>query len=546
MSTETDERVTSSFAGQPDDLSTTGRPSAGAERAHTEAALVASERRFTLAMRAARMGTWTLDVATHEHWRDAHLNRLLGLPAVDSSQPFADFLTHIHPDDRATVASAFDTSVREDRRLNVEFRVVWPDGTVRWLRDQGDVFQASGGTEMAGACVDVTERREAEEAVRSSEERLRRIVRSATDFAILTLTPERTVTSWSPGAVAIFGYPVSEIIGRSADILFTPEDRAAGTPAKEAETARTAGRAEDERWHLRKDGSRFYASGVVTPLGPGGAQGFVKVARDLTERKRMEDALRQAQVQLEEKVAARTRELQAEVAEHIRTEEARTVLQRQLSTVQEDERRRVARDLHDQTGQLLASLSLAVRAVADAGPLGPRALERLGQVQQVADELGRQVHELAVRLRPVALDDLGLLAALRELTSQWSAQSGVSIDMQTVGLDADRLSIELETVLYRVVQEALTNVAKHAQAAQVSVVVSRHGGHATAVIEDDGRGFDPSAVGRGRLGLVGMRERVTQIGGRLEIESVPGQGTTLIARLPLRPVTLPPVSPPRP
>ena len=500
-----------------------------------------SERRLELALAAARMGTWTLDVRTGVQTRDAHLNRLLGLPSVESIQPFTEFLTHVHPDDRVTFTAAFDASIHQGVTLNVEFRVVWPDGTTRWLRDQGDVLQVSHGVYMAGACVDVTERKEAEEAVRESEERLRLIVRSATDYAIYTITPDRVVTSWSPGAMAIFGYAAPEIIGRSGDILFTPEDRAAGAPDEETEKARREGRAEDERWHVRKNGSRFYASGVTTPLGPRGSRGFVKVARDLTERKRMEDALREARTRLEEKVVERTRELQAEVAEHVRTEAARTVLQRQMATVQEEERRRIARDLHDQTGQLLAGLALAVKAVGLNGPLPPAAAECLAEVKRMANELGEQVHDLAVRLRPTALDDTGLWSALSELTTQWSSRSGVPVDLQTVGIEEGRLPEEVETAVYRVVQEALTNVAKHAEASQVSVVVSRRQDHVTAIVEDDGHGFEPEAVSQGRLGLVGMRERVEQVGGQLDIESSPGHGTTILVRLPVAPTPLPPV-----
>ncbi|RYE92030.1 MAG: hypothetical protein EOO75_07595 [Myxococcales bacterium] len=188
---------------------TARRSRAEVERARAEQRLRATERRLDLALTAARMGIWTLDVRTGLHTRDAHLNRLLGQPPAETTRPFADFLSHMHPDDRGACAAAFDASIHQGVTLNVEFRVVWPDGTVRWLRDQGDVFQDSGGVHMAGACVDVTERREAEEAVRESEERLRLIVRSATDYAIYTLTPDRIVTSWSPGAVATFGHAAS-------------------------------------------------------------------------------------------------------------------------------------------------------------------------------------------------------------------------------------------------------------------------------------------------------------------------------------------------
>jgi two-component system, chemotaxis family, CheB/CheR fusion protein len=270
-------------------------------RKQTESALRASEERLRLALAAARMGIWTWDVATGAQMRDANLNRLLGLEAVETTQPFEEFLAHVHPDDRESVVAAFHASVQQGRPLNIEFRVVRPDGAVRWLRDQGDVFGGAGEAAryLAGACVDVTDLKEAETAVREREERLRLIVEGATDYAIFALDADRRVTSWSPGARAIFGYADEEILGRSGDLLFTPEDRAAGVPEAEALTAVREGRASDDRWLARNDGSRFFASGVLTPLGEGGALGFVKVASDLTERKRMEDALREARDELE-------------------------------------------------------------------------------------------------------------------------------------------------------------------------------------------------------------------------------------------------------
>ncbi|MFO0577368.1 MAG: PAS domain-containing protein [Polyangia bacterium] len=262
------------------------------------------------------------------------------------------------------------------------------------------------------------------------------------------------------------------------------------------------------------------------------------------ERARAEAALRQANDELERRVAERTAELShavqqlwAEAREREAAELARNELRRQLDTAHEDERRRIARDLHDQTGQLLAELQLAVHTVAAASPLSPAATERLTDLQRVAAELGRQVHDLAVRLRPTALDDVGLTAALRELTTGFTARTHVPVDLEAPDpkeLGLERLPPEVETVVYRVVQEALTNIAKHAAARQVSVVVTHKDGAARVIVEDDGRGFEPGQAGAGRLGLVGMRERVTLIGGELEIESEVGRGTCLIARLPLR------------
>ncbi|MBX9679548.1 MAG: PAS domain S-box protein [Gemmataceae bacterium] len=491
---------------------------------------VRAEERLRLALAAARMGIWTLEFGTGDHTRDANLNALLGLPAAETTQPFGEFLAHVHPDDREAVRGAFAASVREGQPLNVEFRIVRPDGEVRWLRDQGDVFGDSDAhaRHMAGACVDVTERKAAEEASRASEERIRLIMES-TDFAIIALAPNRTVTHWGSGAAAIFGYAAAEIVGQSADLLFVSEDRAAQVPEREAAEAEQDGRATDERWHLRKDGTRFWASGVLNPLRDG--RGFVKVLRDLTERKRMEDEIRDARDLLEKRVTERTAELENAMDALENEMGRRRALAQRLSTAQEDEQRRFSRDLHDTVGQLMAGLSLAFKAIETAGELAPSAASRMAEAQRIMNELGRELHGLAVRLRPTSLDDIGLESALGQLVSEWSARSGVPVDFHAAGLN--RLPPDVETAIYRVVQEALTNIAKHAKASSVSVVATRPDGFVAVVVEDNGGGFDPTVTPSGRLGLLGMRERVELIGGEVDIESNAGAGTTLTVQIPI-------------
>lgn len=508
-------------------------------RRRAEEALRASELRLRLALVAARMGIWTLDLEAGLQMRDANLNRLLGLEARETAQPFEEFLAHIHPDDRPAVQGAFANSTREGCLLNIKFRVVRPDGDVRWLRDQGDVFgdAVAGARLMAGACIDITDLKEAEEAVRASEERLRLILASATDFAIFTLDAGRQVTSWSPGAARVFGYAEAEILGRSSDVLFTTEDRAAGAPEEEARTALREGRAADERWHVSKSGTRFFASGVMTPLGEAGAGGFVKVCRDLTERKHMEDALREAHDELERRVAERTGELARANAALHEAMAARTELLRRLVTAQEDERRRLSRELHDGLGQELTALILGLKELEHATPEDAPGRARLLEVERVVAGIGRAAHDLAVELRPTALDDIGVGPALSAYVARWSERTGIAADFKTVGLDGERLPPEVETAVYRVVQEALNNVAKHAEARRVSVIVARQDGELVTLVEDDGRGFDPdragSGSGRRSLGLLGMRERLGLVGGTLVIESGNGEGTVVQARVPL-------------
>lgn len=203
---------------------------------------------------------------------------------------------------------------------------------------------------------------------------------------------------------------------------------------------------------------------------------------------------------------------------------------RRVVAAQEAERRRLARELHDETGQALTSILLGLRTVGEAHD-GQELEHALGEVRELVRSTLQDVRSLAVELRPAALDDFGLVPALERLTSTFETQTGISVDLQS-SLPGKRLPPEVETALYRIVQETLTNVVKHARASSVSVILARKDGAASVLVEDDGVGFDPARTREGGLGLVGMRERVGLLGGRLAVESRPGAGTTLVAEVP--------------
>jgi signal transduction histidine kinase len=312
-------------------------------------------------------------------------------------------------------------------------------------------------------------------------------------------------------------------------------------------TARATGRAIDERWHVRKDGSRFYASGVLSTLGDAPDSGFVKIMRDLTSQKRADEELRTAHEELERRVSERTDELRmsieamlVEVKERRAAEEHARNLVGQLVSAQEDERRRISRDLHDQLGQQLTALRLKLSALRDDCGHDEAGRSRIEEVQALAESIDSEVDFLAWELRPTALDDLGLTAALTNFVKEWSSHYHIPAEAHVTGFGTGglRLSPQTETCLYRIMQEALNNVYKHAQASRVSVILERRGGDAVLVVEDDGVGFDFDASeaarvagGRG-LGLVGMRERAALLGGEVEFESEPGKGTTIFARIP--------------
>jgi two-component system, chemotaxis family, CheB/CheR fusion protein len=379
--------------------------------------------------------------------------------------------------------------------------------------------------------LDISSRRQAEERVRAGEERLRLLIDSAVDYAIFTMSSGGIVDSWNPGAQRMFGWEAAEIIGQPAELIFTPEDRATGVPAAELAKAAAVGRADDERWHLRKDGSRLYCSGVTTRLGDATEFGFAKIARDLTLNRQADTALRNAHAQLESRVRERTRELQSRVAEHAAAEEHVTALLRKVVTAQEDERTRIARDLHDQLGQQLTALRLALERHRQRHQ-NESADEDLPRAMALAAQIDSEVDFLAWELRPAILDDLGLAAALPRFVDEWSRHYGITAECHSAGFAAGELTHEGEVMFYRVAQEALNNVVKHAHATRVDVLLETRDGTVTLVIEDDGVGFDVNdrAVRESGIGLIGMRERAALVSGTLEIESSPGHGTSVFLR----------------
>jgi signal transduction histidine kinase len=205
---------------------------------------------------------------------------------------------------------------------------------------------------------------------------------------------------------------------------------------------------------------------------------------------------------------------------------------RRVVGAQELERRRLARELHDETGQALTSILLGLKGVDDArNEQDVRAAT--AQLRELVVTTLQDVRRLAVELRPQALDDFGLVPALKRLTETFGEQTGIQVDLEP-RLGDERLPSELETALYRITQEALTNVVKHAQAKSVSIVLTRREGSIMALIEDDGRGFTPGETRDGGLGMLGMQERIALVGGQLTVESSRGGGTTLAVEVPLR------------
>jgi len=272
---------------------------------------------------------------------------------------------------------------------------------------------------------------------------------------------------------------------------------------------------------------------------------------DAVHRARAEAALRESEAalrstrdELERRVRERTMELattnaslEIQIRDRRAAGEQVKALFRRLVSVQEEERRRIARDLHDQLGQQMTALRIQLAALRGNVVTLPDIAQQADRLERATADLDRSIDFLTWGLRPAVLDHLGLAAALRHLVTDWSERFRIPADFQAVGADSLRLSREAEANLYRIAQEALHNVLKHAEANDVAVLLERRSDHAVLIVEDNGRGFDPDAAQSDAvepgMGLIGMRERAALLGGVFEVETVLGQGTSVFVRVPL-------------
>ncbi|HWI36458.1 MAG TPA: PAS domain S-box protein [Burkholderiales bacterium] len=468
-----------------------------------------------------------------------------------------------------------------------------------------------------------------------TDAQFRLLVETVSDYAIYLLDTAGHVMSWNTGAQRIKGYSARDIMGRSFAIFYPPEEREAGIPERNLAQAAREGRITTQGWRLRKDGTRFWADVVMTALRnrAGELTGFAKVTRDITERRRAEQALLERRTllaqtqalaglgswewdpqtgrfswsdelfrifgleprsiepsfeaylqrvhpedrQMSGSVVARAlaegqgfkheeRLLRADGAERlvrthgqiVRDDEGRALkliaaclditeqrqaeselqsLTRRLVQAEESERRRIAGELHDRVGQTLSALNINLDILL--GMLGEKAPAdvriRLRDSLALVDGTLQSIENVMAELRPPLLEEYGVGAALGWHAEEFSRRTGIAIEFEDLARQKNRqLAREAGVALFRISQEALNNIAKHANARHVTLRLEPEGGDMVLTIQDDGTGFDPVEVRArsSRYGMTTMKERVLAAGGSLEVDSAPGKGTTLRARVP--------------
>lgn len=365
-----------------------------------------------------------------------------------------------------------------------------------------------------------------------TEERYRLLVEGTPDYAMFLLDPKNVITYWSAGAEKVFGWTAEEAIGKEGAIIFTPEDRRRGAVQEELNIALRKGRAPDRRWHIRKDGSRLWVDGIMRRVDrpDGKLRGFAKIARDATDMRIAEERLREAHDQLEQRVLARTRELQA-MNDTLEAEmEQRRQLERQILQVTDRERARISQDLHDSLCQDLTATAFLLKSQAKA--TAKKNAAAAAALREAADTVNRNAgvaRDLARGLHPFELGGGGLISALRELATRTNDHVTCKCDCpQSVPVPNDEVALNL----YRIAQEAVTNALKHSKATEIVIRIGLENKEIVMSVSDNGKARPATRKTRKGMGIDMMTYRASVSGGTLRIERKRGRGTKVICRVP--------------
>lgn len=341
-------------------------------------------------------------------------------------------------------------------------------------------------------------------------------------YAVFAISMEGVLETWNPGVKVVLGYDEKDFVGKSADIIFTPEDVKADIPEFEFRRAREQGNANDVRWHVRQDGSRFWATGAMTALRneAGELTGYAKVVRDSSKSKMLEDNLEKLNTHLETQVDARTEELRQLVI--------------QLTLAEQKERGRLAQTLHDSVQQELYAIQFAL-AKLEKQAREPAAVDSLEEIKALLRKTMQLTRNVTTDLGPALLEENNLGDSLQWLAHVMHERHGIRIKVVCDAL-CDIQNQAAHILLLKLVRELLFNSVKHAEVKEAVVTLSCGAEELSLVVEDEGKGFMPNldaSPSSSGLGLSGARKRLKLFGGTLMVVASPGKGTRITISMPL-------------
>ncbi len=472
------------------------------------------EAAFRVALHATRLGLWDYRVGRDTVDTSEAVAQMLGYAPGTFRETVAGWLERLHPEDRELTRARFRNYVEgRTRDYMCEYRMRLADGSYRWFRSAGEVIErdAEGRpTRLIGTYLDIHEQVEAFRRLAESEARARLYLERMPIGCIVTDTDWRVIEC-NAAFQQIFGFEADALRGRSLFDTIVPESARGQTEVVLARLRNGTFDAHNVNENLTRDGRRILCEWFNTPIrdADGKVVQLLAMAIDISAREATERALADSHRRLSD-------------------------LSARLMQIQEEERGRLARELHDEIGQQLTAAKFNLHAIGRA-TLADTARARLEDCVQIMDLTIQRIRDRALDLRPSMLDDLGLGPALAWYCQGQAERTGVAIELQCPdGLE--RFAEPAETAAFRIVQESVNNALRHGAPAHVRVALVRDDGFIELEIEDDGCGFDPAAPsdGRGSLGLVGMRERAELAGGRFRLSSAAGKGTCIVARLPVQ------------
>ena len=493
-----------------------------------------SDERYRALANTTTQVVWRCDalganICTSENWTGP-------APATADDAKRSGWLSLLHPDDRERTAKLWADCLRTGAPFRDEFRCQMPDGSYHYFDSRAVPIRDSKGTvlEWIGANIDSTDRKQAEIDLRTSEERMRFSLEAA-NFGTWDWNLLSGRVQWSENMEELCGQARGSFAGSFEEGLkgVHGEDRA--LVLKQIEHAISGdGNYRVEYRRLQPDGTTRWLESIgrVVYDDEHRPVRMTGVCMDITRRKEIEAALRNSRSDLEKRVQERTADLELAQAS-LRHLSAR------LLQAQDEERRRIARELHDSAGQLLAALSMTLTPLEmELQKANPRWAEALEGSMKLVDELSNELRTISHLLHPPMLDEAGLGFALRWYVEGFAERSKIDVQFEFPE-DLERLPREVETTIFRLIQESLTNIHRHAESRTAAIRVSRENGGITVEIRDRGKGMPPemhqgpSRRSRTGVGIQGMRERVRELGGRLEIHSGKG-GTAVIAAVPFQ------------